>query len=73
MYDYTFEISVETLENYRKMGIAKELVKKILIYCNENHYKVYWDCMIENVSSIALAESLGLEKVLKYTLYGFKL
>ncbi len=56
------EIGVETMKNYRGMGLAKYACWHMLAYCRANNYTPIWACRKENVGSYKLAKSLGFEE-----------
>lgn len=58
------EIGVETAENYRGMGFAKQVCQELLSYCQKNKYIPIWACKKENLGSYRLAKSLGFEESL---------
>lgn len=69
----SMESHIQTLENYRKRGLATIAVSEFLKYCIDNNYEPYWDCMEKNYGSRALAEKFGYDKAFEYVLYEFEL
>lgn len=63
------EIGVETSENYRGMGFAKQVCQKLLTYCQKYNYIPIWACRKENIGSYRLAKSLGFEESLTLPYY----
>ena len=48
-------------ENYRKQGIAGEIVSRLINYCQDN--KIYWIALIAAPGSESMYEKLGFEKM----------
>lgn len=70
-YNDTLPIDIETLEEYRKLGIATELTKYFLNYCMKHKKTAYWNCITSNIASQKLAEKAGLEYIGKNNYYYF--
>ncbi|TFB18476.1 GNAT family N-acetyltransferase [Filobacillus milosensis] len=56
-----YKVDIVTLKDYRKKGYARLVAQAYIADCLANDKVPYWDCMIENVASHKLAESLGFE------------
>jgi RimJ/RimL family protein N-acetyltransferase len=69
----THAIDVETKEGYRRRGFAEIMAREFVKECIKRGLRPHWECMKENVASIALAEKLGFEKNAEYKLYSFPL
>jgi RimJ/RimL family protein N-acetyltransferase len=69
----THAIDVETTENYRRRGFAEIVAREFVKECIKRGLRPHWECMKENIASIALAEKLGFEKSVEYKLYSFPL
>lgn len=71
LFDKTFSIGVETLEQHRRKGIAGKLTSILLKDLNEKGYNIWWDCMDSNIASQKTAECSGLVLDHKYKVYWF--
>lgn len=71
LYDKTFSIGVETLEQHRRKGLASTLVNILLIELYSKGYNVWWDCMDSNIASQKTAQSTGLILDHKYKVCWF--
>ncbi len=60
LYDKTFSIGVETLEQARRKGLAGTLVNILFNELYSKNYNIWWDCMVDNIASQKTAESTGL-------------
>lgn len=72
MISNSMESHIETIDKYRRKGLATRAVGEFLKYCKKNQYTPYWDCMEKNFGSRALAEKFGYQKEFEYQLYSFK-
>ena len=70
-YKNIFAIGIETLEPYRRNGLASTLTKILLKTLYGKGYDVWWDCMESNIASQMTAKSAGLVFDHKYRLCGF--
>ena len=52
-------------ENYRRHGIARELVGRLTDYCRQNN--IHWIGLIAAPGSVGIYENLGFEKMTDYT------
>ncbi len=59
-YNDILPIDIETLEEYRQLGIASQLTKYFLNYCIQHNKEAYWNCTSSNNASQKLAEKAGL-------------
>lgn len=64
-------IEIEVLSGYRKLCIGKKLTLSFIQEAKSKNLLPYWDCMQDNMASIALAESTGFTKKYEYPLYWF--
>ncbi len=71
LYDKTFSIGVETLEQHRRKGLAGTLVNILLKDLYSKNYTVWWDCMHSNIASQKTAESADLVLDHKYKVCWF--
>lgn len=71
LYDKTYSIGVETLEQHRRKGLAGTLVKILLKELYSKGYNIWWDCMDSNIASQKTAESAGLILDHKYKVCWF--
>ena len=67
----THAIDVETTDEYRRRGFGKVAAREFIEDCLQRSLKPHWECMQDNIASVALAEKLGLKKSLQYKLYSF--
>jgi RimJ/RimL family protein N-acetyltransferase len=63
------EIDIATHEDYRGQGLATTIAKTFIDHCLENDIMPRWDCDILNKSSKKLAEKLGFENPVKYSIF----
>ena len=61
VYSSGCNIVVYTLPNYRKKGYGKEVVKACINWCQQNNLLPIYLVEEDNINSIKLVESLGLE------------
>jgi hypothetical protein len=71
LYNKTFSIGVETLEQHRKKGLAGTLVNVLLKGLYSKGYTIWWDCMDSNIASQNTAKKNGLVYVYKYKICWF--
>lgn len=64
-------VAVETLHNHKRRNLAKVAAYHYIQDCLEQGFEVHWDCLEHNESSVALAKSLGFERILHYKGYEF--
>lgn len=63
-------INIAVLQEYRRMGLTKKLLKKTIDYCKEIGVKeLIWSCSCENDISFKTALNNGFELVHKGKLY----
>jgi hypothetical protein len=63
------EIGIETLQEFRGMGLAQYTCSRIIDYCLEKKYEPVWSCRMENTGSYNLAQKIGFEPTLKVPFY----
>ncbi|MCA1057667.1 GNAT family N-acetyltransferase [Rossellomorea aquimaris] len=63
------EIDIATQQDFIGKGLAFNLGKLFIDECLEKGLTPHWDCDVENVSSIKLAEKLGFEHPIRYSLF----
>ncbi|WP_208590448.1 GNAT family N-acetyltransferase [Gracilibacillus suaedae] len=64
-------INIETVEEYRGKMLAQKAAHLFVQECFEKNEIPYWDCMVENSPSVAVAEKLGFTKKFEYKGYQF--
>lgn len=60
------EIDVATLEQYRKMGMARLTVGAFINFSLETGVTPGWDCFLENTASLQTATTLGFRETGRY-------
>lgn len=73
LYNTTFTIGVETLEQHRRKGLASTLVNILLKELYSKGYNIWWDCMDSNIASQRTTKSTGLIFYHKYKVCWFNL
>jgi len=63
------EVDVFVKERYRRSGLAVELVNQFKIECFNNKLVPLWDCYLNNIGSIKLAEKTKFQKLFEYSYY----
>jgi len=61
--DKYLEFGIESVEQFRGQGCAKESCVALIDYCLEHGYEPVWACRLENTGSYLLAQLLGFEPV----------
>ena len=69
IHDDKLELGIETVEKFRKMGLAEIVCCTLIDYCIENNYEPVWACRFENTGSLKLAEKIGFEIIAKTPYY----
>jgi GNAT superfamily N-acetyltransferase len=65
----TVELDIMTLPEYRNIGLGKVVGSHFIYQCQQEKLNVYWDCFINNIGSVKLAESFNFLNILsKYSL-----
>ena len=62
-------LGVETIEKYRKKGLATAVSSACLEYCASNKLLTYWICWQDNTASVATAKKLRLPMDTEYPIY----
>gem|GEM_PF-531225 len=73
LYNKTFSIGVETLEQHRRKGLAGTLVNNLMRNLYSKGYTIWWDCMDSNIASQNTAEKNGLVLMHKYKVCWFNI
>ena len=60
------EVGIETLQGYRRQGVATATASALVDYALSREIEVGWHCYEINAPSIAAARKVGFEKVLDY-------
>jgi len=68
-----FELGLATDAAHRKQGFATLTASACIDHCVSNRLTPLWHCWDDNLPSIAVAEKVGFEKALEYTVYRFEL
>ena len=63
------EIDVATSSNFSGMGLASHVSAAFIKHCLEHDKVPRWDCDIQNVGSINLAQKLGFENPRMYSIF----
>ncbi|YCI78741.1 GNAT family N-acetyltransferase [Bacillus sp. R1-10] len=63
------EIDIATQNKYRGMGLAQNVAEIFIEHCIERTLKPNWDCDVNNFASIKLAERLGFENPMEYSVF----
>lgn len=63
------EITIGTHEKYQNKGCATLIASAFVEHCISKNLTPSWHCGYDNLASIAVAEKVGFEKVLKYPVY----
>jgi RimJ/RimL family protein N-acetyltransferase len=71
VYHSTHVIGVETLEDYKRLGLSSNLVNLLLKKFNKLSIASWWDCMESNIASQKTAEKVGLYKAHHYKISWF--
>lgn len=66
-------VDIETVEAYRGKRLAQKIAHTFVKDCLENEMIPYWDCMEDNMPSIAIAENIGFTNAFNYVGYYFPL
>lgn len=66
-------IDIETNKAYRGMKLGQSVAQAFLEECISKKIEPYWDCMEQNLPSIAVAKNIGLTKDFSYRLYEFSI
>ncbi|WP_018933407.1 GNAT family N-acetyltransferase [Gracilibacillus lacisalsi] len=64
-------INIETVEGHQGQKLAQKAAHLFVQECFEKNEIPYWDCMVENSPSVAVAEKLGFTKKFEYKGYQF--
>lgn len=62
-------IGIETAEEYEGRGFATLTAAAFVDYCVSKNIAPHWDSWKDNIPSIKVAEKVGFEKVMEYTIY----
>lgn len=63
------EIDIYTNDEYRGMGVAKKAGQAFIDHCLKNGMIPRWDCKVENLASMKLAERLGFHEPSSYSIF----
>jgi GNAT superfamily N-acetyltransferase len=62
-------IGIETIPEYRNRGFATLTANAFIDYCICSGITPHWECDIDNVGSVRVAEKVGFMKVMDYDVY----
>lgn len=60
------DIGIETVSDYRHMGLGFAAAEKMIQYCFEQSKRPIWSCDVNNTASLKIAEKLGFVKSSEY-------
>ena len=60
------DIGIETVSNFRHMGLGLAAAEKMIGFCFEQHKRPVWSCDANNIASQKIAEKLGFVKHSEY-------
>ncbi|WP_285767180.1 GNAT family N-acetyltransferase [Peribacillus sp. SI8-4] len=63
------EIDIYTNAEYRGMGVAKKAAQAFIDHCLRNGMLPRWDCDVENLASMKLADRLGFGEPVMYSIF----
>jgi hypothetical protein len=63
------EMDITTHSRYRGMGLARYTAEIFIKHCIENKMNPIWDCNMNNVASFKLAEKVGFENPIEYSIF----
>lgn len=73
VFENTHTIGIETLEDYKRKGLARVTSEAFIFNCIITGLNPYWDCMYTNNASRSLVEKLEFYLDHVYSLYRFPL
>ena len=62
-------VGIETVERHRRKGLATVVASAFAEHCLSNAIRAHWDCWATNTPSVRVAEKVGFDKVLEYSVY----
>jgi RimJ/RimL family protein N-acetyltransferase len=63
------EVDIATHQEYRGNGLAFITAKAFIDHCLKNDFIPRWDCDVNNLTSIKLAEKLGFDNPTEYSIF----
>lgn len=69
---YAAEIDIVTDEHYRGKGLGFIVAHAFIRRCLQMGITPHWDCNIDNFASCRMAERLGFEQPIPYTIFALK-
>jgi len=63
------DIGIETMEPYRRKGVAAPTASVMVTYCLNNGFVPSWGCDADNIGSARTAQSLGFEIIGSHSIY----
>ena len=60
------DIGIETVSDFRHMGLGLAAAEKMIQFCFEQHTRPVWSCDANNIASQKIAEKLGFVKHSEY-------
>jgi hypothetical protein len=70
--DNKLELGIETITEFRGMGVAEQVCIALIDYCLDNQLEPIWACRLGNVGSYKLAKKLGFEPSIMVPYYRLK-
>ncbi|MBQ9610133.1 MAG: GNAT family N-acetyltransferase [Lachnospiraceae bacterium] len=61
------DIGIETVSDFRHMGLGLAVAEKMIKFCFEHHKRPVWSCDANNIASQKIAKKLGFIKCSEYT------
>lgn len=62
-------MDIVTQDRYRGLRLGQIVATNFILKCMEDKKKPRWDCDVNNNASIKLAEKLGFEKPIEYSVF----
>lgn len=66
-----YELGVATIPGFQYQGYATLVAAACVEHCAVNRFVAHWHCWEDNLASIAVAEKVGFERPLGYSVYKF--
>lgn len=66
-----YELGLATIPEFQNRGYATLVTAACVDHCATNQYVAHWHCWEDNLPSIAVAEKVGFERPVGYTVFKF--
>lgn len=63
------EVDITTHNDYRGLGLARNVAELFIDHCTENNRIPIWDCDVDNEASKKMAGKLGYERPIEYSIF----